>query len=423
MSYQRRIIDDELDALFPHLAAIALEGPKGVGKTATGLERARSTLHLDDPLQQSLLGADPTRLDLLETPVLLDEWQRYPRSWDLVRRSVDADSTGGRFLLAGSATPPELPMHSGAGRIVRLKMRPLSIVERNIAEPTVSLAAFLTQGVNAVGGDSPVRLADYVDEIVASGMPAIRGLPPQPRAKQLDSYLERIADVEFAEQGVRVNRPASLRAWMMAYAAATASTASYETILDAATPGESNKPAKTTALRYRDVLSRLWILDPIPGWYPAGNLLTRLAQAPKHHLVDPGFAARLVGATASSLLSGQVLQGAKNTDEGFVGALFESLVAQSVRVYAQRASATVHHLRTRNGDHEVDLIVEGEDRRIVAIEVKLSPDISDRDVRHLLWMQSQLGDRVAAAVIVTTGQYAYRRSDGIFVVPAALLGP
>lgn len=423
MSYQRRIIDDELDALFPHLAAIALEGPKGVGKTATGLERARSTLRLDDPVQQSLLGADPARLDQLKTPVLLDEWQRYPRSWDLVRRSVDADSAGGRFLLAGSATPPELPMHSGAGRIVRLKMRPLSLVERNIAEPSVSLAAFLTQGVSAVGGDSPVRLVDYVDEIVASGMPAIRGLPPQPRAKQLDSYLERIADVEFAEQGVRVNRPASLRAWMMAYAAATASTASYATILDAATPGESDKPAKTTAMRYRDVLSRLWILDPIPGWYPAGNLLTRLAQAPKHHLVDPGFAARLVGATASSLLSGQVLRGAKNTDEGFVGALFESLVAQSIRVYAQRASATVHHLRTRNGDHEVDLIVEGEDRRIVAIEVKLAPDISDRDVRHLHWVQSQLGDRVAAAVIVTTGQYAYRRSDGIFVVPAALLGP
>lgn len=281
----------------------------------------------------------------------------------------------------------------------------------------------LAQPVPTVGGDSAVSFVYYVNEIVASGLPAIRGLPPQPRAKQLDSYLERIAVVEFAEQGTRVSRPASLRAWMAAHATATASTASYTTILDAATPGESDKPAKTTALRYRDVLSRLWILDPIPGWYPAGNQLTRLAQAPKHHLLDPGFAARLVGATASSLLSGQRFRGEKSTDEGFIGALFESLVAQSVRVYAQRASATVHHLRTRNGDHEVDLIVEGEDRRIVAIEVKLSPEIADRDVRHLLWLQSQLGESVAATVVINTGKYAYRRDDGIFVVPAALLGP
>jgi uncharacterized protein len=203
----------------------------------------------------------------------------------------------------------------------------------------------------------------------------------------------------------------------------TSSTASYSTILDPATPGESDKPAKTTAIRCRDVLARLWILDELPGWYPAGNLLTRLAQAPKHHLVDPALAARLVGATSKSLLEGDAIRGNASPPEGFVGALFESLVAQSVRVYAQSAFATVHHLRTRNGDHEVDLIVEGEDRRIVAVEVKLSPDLTDRDVNHLHWLKSQLGSTVATTVVITTGKYAYRRPDGIVVVPAALLGP
>ncbi len=151
--------------------------------------------------------------------------------------------------------------------------------------------------------------------------------------------------------------------------------------------------------------------------------MTRLAQTPKHHLVDPALAARLVGATASSLLSGQRIPGASDLVEGFVGALFESLVAQSVRVYSQGVSATVHHLRTSNGDHEVDMIVEGDDRRVVGIEVKLSPEISDRDVRHLHWLKDRLGDTMADAIIVTTGRYAYRRPDGIGVVPASLLGP
>ncbi len=335
--YERRLVDDELDELFPHLAAIALEGPKGVGKTATSVQRARTVLNLDDPVQQELLASDPDRLDRLAPPVLLDEWQRFPRSWDLVRRSVDGNSAGGRFLLAGSATPSQLPTHSGAGRIVRLRMRPLSLFERGLESPTVSLSTLLVTGSTAIHGRSRLTLTDYVNEIIASGFPAIRHLSQRARALQLDSYLERVADVEFAEQGVRVTRPASLRAWMAAYAAATSSTASYSTILDAATPGESEKPAKTTAIRYRDVLARLWLLDPVPGWYPAGNLLTRLAQAPKHHLVDPALAARLVGATPASLLAGRTVGGSMNV-AGFVGALFESLVTQSLKVYAQRTS-------------------------------------------------------------------------------------
>ena len=108
---------------------------------------------------------------------------------------------------------------------------------------------------------------------------------------------------------------------------------------------------------------------------------------------------------------------------GWLGALFESLVAQSVRVYASAASANVGHLRTKETDREIDLIVEGEDRRVVAIEVKLSESISDKDVRHLNWLHQQIGDRLADRVVITTGEHAYRRPDGVAVVPLALLGP
>jgi uncharacterized protein len=423
-SYQRRLTDDDLDELMPEIAAIALEGPKGVGKSATAERRARTVIRLDNPADRQSLEAYPARLDLDPSPILLDEWQRAPMTWDLVRRSVDSDSRGGRFLLAGSATPAKGPMHSGAGRIVRLRMRPMSLRERRpeIAA-TVSLSALLSGHRGPLDGRSPLTLEDYTDEILASGFPGIRGLSERARNLQLDGYLERIVDVEFADQGHRIRRPATLRGWLAAYAAATSTTMNYSTILDAATAGLSDKPAKTTTMVYRDVLERLWMLDPVPGWLPTWSQAVRLAQVPKHQLADPAFAARLLGATPRALLSNDVPGVARIRDGLLLGGLFESLVTQSVRVYAQRIQASVHHLRTSRGDHEVDLIVEGDDRRVVAIETKLSAAVDDRDTAHLHWLLRTEGDRIADAIVVTTGEFAYRRPDGIGVVPAALLGP
>ena len=210
---------------------------------------------------------------------------------------------------------------------------------------------------------------------------------------------------------------------MTAYAAATATATSYGVILDAATPGDSDKPAKPTTAAYRDILSQLWLLEPVPGWLPARNFLARLAQAPKHHLADPALAARLLGATESSLLDGTVVGPAIPRKGTLLGGLFESLIALNLRVYAQAAEATVHHLRTRNGDHEIDFIIERDDHRVVAIEVKLSATVNDSDTTHLHWLRSQLGTDLIDSIIVTTGSHAYRRPDGIAVVPAALLGP
>ncbi|MGH9009246.1 MAG: ATP-binding protein [Acidimicrobiia bacterium] len=425
VGYRRRVIDDELDELLPALPAVALQGPKGVGKTMTALQRARTVLSLDDEAQRALLEADPGRLDREPGPVLVDEWQRLPSVWDRVRRSVDADPSGGRFLLTGSAAPIDAPVHSGAGRIVTLRMRPLALAERDLAAAAVSLGALLGGGAD-VAGDSPVSLTDYVSEIVSSGYPAIRPLPERPRAAALDSYLDAVVQRDFPEQGLVVRRPQTLQAWLAAYAAATASTASYNQILKAATPGEGDKPARATVTAYRDVLAQLWLLDPVPGWVPSASPFSRLGQAPKHHLADPALAARLLAATPKSLLAtggapGDVAPAPR--DGPLLGALFESLVTLSVRVYAQAADAAVYHLRTRNGDHEVDLIVEGPDRQVVALEVKLSPTVDDGAVAHLRWLRDHIGDRLADAAVVTTGPYAYRRPDGIAVVPAALLGP
>jgi len=423
MAYQVRILDGVLDELFPHLAAIALEGAKGVGKTATASQRAATVLSLNLPAQREIVTADLDHIVQVPTPVLIDEWQLAPDVWDRVRVAVDTDASGGQFLLAGSAgVAPGVRIHSGAGRIVSITMRPLSLAERGLCDQTVSLGELLSGSCPTVAGRSPLGLADYIDEILGSGFPGIRGLPDRARQVQLDSYLTRVVEKELPENGISVRRPNALRAWLTAYGAATGTDAAYTKILDAATVGEGDKPVRTTANAYREHLTRVFVLDPLPAWIPAFNPLKRLTQSPKHHLVDPALAARLVGVGKAGLLTGQGSRVASDTGT-WLGALFESLATQSVRVYAGRAGASVAHLRTKDTSREIDLIVEGDDRRVVAIEVKLSETASDSDVRHLNWLQQQIGDRLADRVLITTGEYAYRRADGVAVVPLALLGP
>ena len=284
----------------------------------------------------------------------------------------------------------------------------------------MSLAALL-DGATEVEGTTEVALPTYIEEIVGSGFPGIRTSPSVVRTRRLDAYLDAVVQREFPEQGRAVRRPQVLRGWLRAFAAATSTTASYNAILAAATPGESDKPAKTTTIAYRDVLESLWLLDEVEAWLPTGNHFARLGQAPKHHLADPALAARLLGVDAAALAAAAQGPSSGLRRGALLGALFEHLVTLSVRTYATDAS--VHHLRTRDGDHEVDLIVRRPDGQVLAIEVKLAANVTDDDVRHLAWLRDRIGDDLVGAVVVTTGRDAYRRRDGIVVVPAALLGP
>jgi predicted AAA+ superfamily ATPase len=425
-AYTRRVIDDELDELFGSLAAVALEGAKAVGKSATAAVRARTVYQLDADDQRSLIEADGLRLLQGDRPILVDEWQRVPSSWDVVRRAVDDRRTAaGSFLLTGSASvPADANLHSGAGRIVSTRMRPLTLSERGTAQPTVSLASLLRGDTPEITGETGVRLDEYVDEILASGFPGLRGLTGRALRAQLDGYIDRIVEREFSRLGVRIRNPAALRRWLTAYAAACSTTTTWEKIRAAASGGENEKPTKKTVLAYRDALERLWVLDPVPAWAPTRNHLRRLSSPPKHHLVDPALAARLLGVGAGALLQQERFEVEPDIprDGTLLGGLFESLVTIDVRVYAQAAEARVGHLRTASGDHEIDLIVERGDGRVVALEVKLTAAPTDDDVRHLLWLKERLGEDVLDLVVINTGSYAYRRDDGVAVVPAALLG-
>lgn len=420
-TYEPRIVDHELDELLAGLPAISLEGPRGVGKTETALRRASTVHRLDDPYQRSVIEARRGRLVEGPPPVLIDEWQRLPESWDLVRRAVDEDRSAGRFILTGSARPTELPTHSGAGRIVTVRMRPMSLAERRLGEPSVSLGALLSGIKPDLDGETGATVDDYTDEIVRSGFPGIRPHSGRLLRAALDSYVDRIVERDIAELDHRVRDPGALRRWLTAYAAATSSSASFETIRDAAVPGDANKPARSTTQPYRAMLEQLWLIEEVPAWRPTRNRLRRLAGAPMHQLADPALAARLLGCDSEALLAGSSPGPFAPRDGPLLGVLFQSLVTLSVRVYAQQNETRVHHLRTHGGEHEIDLIVERGDGRVLAIEVKLASTVKDRDVRHLHWLANSIGTELLDSMVVTTGRHAYRRRDGIAVVPAALL--
>ncbi|MEX2447695.1 MAG: DUF4143 domain-containing protein [Solirubrobacterales bacterium] len=423
MPYTLRVLDQELDEILGSLPALAIEGPKGVGKTATASRRAATIHRLDDPARLSVAEGGPARLLEAKKPILLDEWQRLPETWDLVRRAVDEGAGPESFLLTGSASPDGAGRHSGAGRIPTIRMRPLTLAERLEVPPSVSLAELLKGSRPDLGGETSIALEDYVDEILASGLPGLRGASDRALRLQLDGYVERVVDRDFPELGHAVRNPVGLQRWMAAYAAATATTTSFEKIRAAATSGEGEQLSKDAARPYRAVLERLWLLDPVPAWQPTRSHLSRLSAVSKHHLADPALAARLLGANREGLLENAALGPPIPRDGTLLGALFESLVTLCVRVYAQLAEARTGHLRTFSGNREVDLIVEAQDKRVVAIEVKLKRTVKDDDTRNLRWLQATIGDELLDAILITTGETAYRRPDGIGVVPAALLGP
>lgn len=412
--YLRRYVDRELDELAGS-PAIAVDGAKGVGKSETATRRVDAVYRLDRANERELLNAKLDELLVTSKSLCLDEWQHLPEVWNAVRRKVD-EHTETRYLLTGSATPrSDSDTHSGAGRILSLRMRPLSLAERAGTTPTVWIDD-LFAGNAEITGETSWSISNYAEAICSTGLPGICELRGRSHRQAVAFYIQRVIDRDVPDQGLMVRKPGSMRAWWAAYAAASSTTTAYNKILDAAMPADTGKISKDAALGYRDVLTQLWLLDPIPAWFPNRSPFKKLTSGPKHQVFDPGIAAALLNTTPDMLIS---------KDPGsweLFGQLFESLATLTVRSAGQAAEAHTAHLRTQSGQHEVDLILERYDGKVLAFEAKLTPTPTDRDTRHLHWLGEQLGERLVDKVIITTGTHAYRRPDGVAIVPLALLG-
>ena len=241
MSYLPRTVDLELDELLAHAPALAIDGPKGVGKTDTARRRAQGAWFLDDPAQRGVAEANFAMAGLPEGTFLVDEWQRLPQVWDAVRRQVDAGAPAGRFLMTGSATPKDSAgTHSGAGRILSLRMRPMGLHERGLVSPTVSVAALLAGTAGAIEGKADFTVRDYADAITSSGLPGVMRSSPRLRRGLLDAYLQRVIDRDLPDLGFGVRRPQTLRRWLAAYAAASSTTMATLTTMSTMTMASSS---------------------------------------------------------------------------------------------------------------------------------------------------------------------------------------
>ena len=408
MTYLRRHVDDRLAHLLSVHPACLVEGIRGVGKTSTATRLAASTLRLDHPPTADLMARDPeAACASLPRPLLIDEWQRVPTVWDAVRRMIDDDRSPGQFILSGSArTSVSADIHAGAGRIMPLRLRPMTLSEREGQAPVVALADLAAHGIDALRGvRSPFSPAEQVGPTVNSGLPGYLGMAEIDHQDALRSYLDLAVSRDLAEIAPGQRNVRKLRKYLRAYGATVATTAEHATIHNAA------EIAKATGETYHDLLDRLGLIEELPGW--SDNRLKRLTKSPKRHLVDPALAAADHYETA--------LQLGEHRER--LGELFESAAVSQITATAEALGLgwRFSHLRSAGGENEVDLIADLPNGGVLAFEVKLTETVSDRDGRHLSTLRNQLGEAFRAGLVIHPGITAHRFDERIAAVPFGTL--
>lgn len=417
MSYQPRIVDVELAAQLEAMGAVVVEGPKASGKTETARQIAASEVLLDiDDNARRAVAVDPGLILAGETPRLIDEWQVEPAIWNHIRRQVDDRASPGQFILTGSAVPPDdITRHTGAGRLSRLRMRPMTLFEARRSTGEVSLAELLA-GQAVRTPDPGLAVADLVKEVSIGGWPALRGLEAEQAQLALRGYLDEVRRVDVSRVDGVKRDPERVDRLLRSLARNVATYASVSTL--AADIGGAEGPLKRdTVSDYLDVLGRLMVVEDQPAWAPHLRSKATMRNAAKRHFVDPSLAVAALRTAPDGLLE----------DLNLFGFLFESLVVRDLRVYAQAVAAEVLQYRDSNG-LEVDAIVRARDgRRWAAFEVKLGPAQVDEGAETLLRFARQVdtsksGEPAALAVITGFG-YGYSRDDGVMVIPIGALGP
>jgi predicted AAA+ superfamily ATPase len=414
--YLPRVVDGELSTRLQSSGAVLIEGPKGCGKTATALQRCASSVRLDTDLQARFaVTVDPSLVLEGPTPRLLDEWQVEPGLWNHVRRAIDDRQQSAQFILTGSAVPADdTTRHSGAGRISRLRMRPMSLFESGHSTGDVSLAAILVGG-SVRATDSGLTIRMLADRICAGGWPGLLDHDVTVAAQRNRDYLEEICRTDVvAVDGVRRD-PVKVRATLRSLARHVSTPATTVTIASDAGAGEGAVD-RTTVTGYLHALARIHVLEDQPAWAPHLRSRSIVRTHPIRHFVDPSLATASMRVGPEPLLA----------DLNLMSLMFESLVVRDLRVYAQTCDATVSHYRD-SADLEVDAIVDDGNGTWAAFEIKLGTGAIDAGAATLRTFAGKVDTRrcgapAALAVITATG-YAYTRPDGVHVVPIGALRP
>ena len=416
MPYLPRVVDTELTELLGAAGAVLVEGPRASGKTATALRAAASAVLLDvDENARRMIGADPAAVLAGGTPRLIDEWQVEPAIWNHVRRAIDDRGAVGQFILTGSAVPADdLTRHTGAGRFIRLRMRPLSLYESGRASGEISLRRLL-DGEAQRAPQTRLSIAEVAELVCAGGWPGHAGKPLPGILRANRGYLDDVRRTDVSRVSGATRDPVKVGRLLRSLARNIATPVALTKL--AAEVGEEGAALKAeTVAEYLDALERLMVVEPQPAWSPHLRSRATLRRTPIRHFVDPSLAAAALRASPGRLTA----------DLEFLGLLFESLVVRDLRIHAQAADAQMFHYREKDG-LEVDAVVEAADGRWAAFEIKLGERWVEDGVRNLRRLAERMehsdhGPPTALAVIVPTGYGSVRPGD-VGVVPIGALGP
>lgn len=416
-NYLPRISDALLTRKLRHSGAVLVTGPKWCGKTSTALVASESVIYMQDPdKSEAYKTAADTKPSILlggDVPHLIDEWQMAPVLWDAVRFAVDQRQAVGQFVLTGSAVPIDnTMMHTGTGRISRLTMRTMSLYESKESNGSVSLKD-LFEGKFPDMEISNLTIEQIAFAICRGGWPASVRIKDDDALELSRDYVDAIIHQDISRVDGIERNPKRVQLVLRSLARNVATTATNVTILKDMEGDESAMTAPTLDA-YLNALRRIFVIEDQPAWFPSMRSKTAIRTSSKRHFTDPSIATAVLRTSPKGLLE----------DFNTFGFLFESLCTRDMRIYAQANDGDVYHFRDKNG-LESDMIVALNDGRWAAIEVKLGNKQIEEAAQHLQELARKVDDEKMGhpsfLMVLTGGEYAYQRKDGVLIVPIGCL--
>lgn len=418
--YRRRIIDKTIETYLEVSGAICIEGPKWCGKTWTSAYHSNSEFLVGDPANnfsnRQLAELNPSLILQGETPRLIDEWQEVPAIWDATRAEVDRRHQKGQIILTGSSTPKTKGiMHSGAGRIVRLRMRTMSLYESGDSSGKVSLEE-LCNGNLTMQMLEEVVLERIASIIVRGGWPENITVNDKKAHLMPRAYMETVIDEDLnnLDDGVEYNKHKA-QLLLRSLARNESTTASDSALLKDIIEQDSESMSRNTIAKYLEALNRLFLFNNQLPFSPNLRSSLRVKQAEKRHFSDPAMACALLNITADKLLA----------DLNTFGFLFEAMVERDLAIYAESFGAKLFHYQDYK-NNEIDAVIELEDGEWCAFEIKLGAKKIDEGAENLISVCKDIVDNGGKApkimcVICGLSNAAYQRPDGVYVVPITAL--
>lgn len=416
--YRPRVIDELVEQYLQAFGAICIEGPKWCGKTWTAHMHAKSAFLVSDPAgnfqNRQLAQLDPSIVLDGQFPRLIDEWQEVPSLWDAVRFKVDDQAVKGQFILTGSATPKRRGvMHSGTGRIARLRMMSMSLYESGDSTGFISLKD-ICNSVYETKLTGEVQLRTIAALILRGGWPGSIGLSTKNAVLIPRMYLKNVVDDDVDKIDDTKRDKAKMRLLLRSLARNESTTVGKKKLKDDIMGVEKDSIDEDTITDYLDVFTRLFILENQKPYGASLRSSLSIRQAEKRHFTDPSFACSLLGITQEDKLIG---------DLQTFGFMFEALCVRDLRIYAQAFGGELYHYQDYE-NNEIDAVIEMPDGSWSAFEIKLGANQIDAAAQSLLKIQAKfLKPASSLCVICGLSNAAYRRPDGVYVVPLTALRP